>query len=71
MDLTELELEYLEKKTYMFLSMTWAIIADIDINSEVIRYLGPMRLTIWGAYRTLFVKSFEGTLSFISDSQNN
>ena len=51
----------------MFLSMTWAIIADIDINSEVIRYLGPVRLTIWGAYRTLFVKSYEGKLILKSE----
>lgn len=68
MDLTELELQYLKgqerSKIYMFLSLAWAIIADIDINSEVIRFAGPARFTIWGLYRFLFVRRYAGKITF-------
>jgi DNA-binding MltR family transcriptional regulator len=37
MDLTEIEGEYEKEKIYSFLSTAWAVIADCDINSEVIR----------------------------------
>ena len=47
----------------MFLSLVWAIIADIDINSEVIRCVGSSRFTIWGVYRALNVITYPGTLT--------
>jgi sphingosine kinase len=62
MDLTELTMEYQEKKLYMFLSLAWAIIADCDINSEVIRCVGPPRFTIWGVYRLLNIRNYPGRL---------
>ena len=46
----------------MFLSLTWAIIADIDINSEVLRWMGDIRLRLWGVYRLLFVRTYAGSL---------
>lgn len=68
MDLTELEFEYLrneqQNKVYMFLSLVWAIIADIDINSEVIRCVGSARFTIWGVYRALNVLTYPGALTY-------
>ena len=67
-DLTELELEYHQNepntKTYMFLAVFWAVISDIDINSEVIRWAGHPRLTIWGIYRTLSIRHYPGTLKY-------
>ena len=54
MDLTELTLEYHpEKKIYMFLLMAWAIIADIDLNSENMRFAGESRYFIRGLYRSI------------------
>lgn len=51
-DLTELKMEFHpEKKIYMFLSLTWAIISDIDINSESIRCIGDARFTAYGLFR--------------------
>ena len=62
-DLTELTLEYQpEKKVYSFLGFTWSVIADIDINSEVIRCCGPIRFDIWGAIRGIFVRDYHGNL---------
>jgi len=69
-DLTELDLEYNqnlpenEKKVYMVLSLTWAIIADVDINSEAIRCVGSPRFTLWAIYRALFERSYGGSLKF-------
>lgn len=67
-DLTELELEYLQneeqKKVYMFLCMTWAIISDCDINSEVIRWVGPPRFILWGVYRVLSVRHYPGEFTY-------
>jgi len=62
MDLTELDLEYNEKKVYMFLLMAWAVVSDCDINSEVIRCCGPPRFTVWGVYRVLSVRHYAGDL---------
>ena len=60
-DLTELELEYFKnenKKIFMFLSLTWCIISDIDINSEVLRWMGSTRFTIYGVYRLMSVRHY-------------
>jgi sphingosine kinase len=52
MDLTELTLEYHpEKKIYMFLCMCWAVVSDIDLNSEFMRWAGEARFHIYGVYR--------------------
>jgi sphingosine kinase len=64
MDLTEIEGEYQKEKIYSFLSTYWAVLADIDINSEVIRWMGSPRFTVWGTYRTLCRKIYRGSLYF-------
>ena len=53
LDLTELKLEYEERQVYSFLSLSWAAIADIDLNSEVLRCCGALRLEVWGVWRVL------------------
>ena len=56
MDLTELDLEYEpDRRIYSFLSVAWAVIADCDIDSEVLRWMGSARFTLWGAYRCLSI----------------
>ena len=64
-DLTELTLEYYKKKVYSFLSFAWSVMADIDINSEAIRCCGPPRFTVWGVWRTLFMRDYWGSMRFI------
>ena len=52
MDLTEIDMEYTpDNKVYMFLAVSYAIVADADINSEFMRFLGEARFTLYGAYR--------------------
>eukprot|EP00347_Sterkiella_histriomuscorum_P013340 403365091 len=64
-DLTEIDAEYSpNQKIYSFLSVFWAVLADCDINSEVIRWMGSPRFTVWGIYRILFMKRYHGSLYF-------
>jgi len=68
MDLIEIELEYLQNepftKIYSFLCISWAILSDIDINSDVLRNynMGHARYVLWGTYRFLFVREYPGQL---------
>lgn len=64
MDLTEVECEYQTEKVYSFLSVAWAVIADCDINSEVLRFLGQPRFTIWGVYRVFFMRRYLGSILY-------
>ena len=64
MDITELTMEYEKNKVYSFLAVAWSIIADCDINSEAIRCIGSARFTIWGVWRTLFKRHYQGSLRF-------
>ena len=52
------------KKVYMFLMLAWAIISDCDINSEVIRWAGPPRFTLWGVYRVFALRHYEGEFEY-------
>jgi sphingosine kinase len=45
--------------------MTWAMIADIDIESEKIRFLGNLRMDVWGAWRVLNLRSYKAKFSYL------
>jgi sphingosine kinase len=64
MDLTEIEGEYEKEKIYSFLSTAWAVIADCDINSEVIRCIGTSRFTLWGIFRVFCKRNYAGSINF-------
>jgi sphingosine kinase len=63
MDLTELKLQYYPRPIYSFLSVCWAVIADCDLNSEVLRCLGPIRFTMWGVWRCMALIRYQGSLT--------
>lgn len=50
---------------YSFLSFGWGLMADIDIESERLRFLGEPRFTIWSLYRALSLRKYQGTLSYL------
>ncbi|XP_046912772.2 sphingosine kinase 1 [Dermatophagoides farinae] len=50
---------------YSFLSFGWGLMADIDIESERLRFLGEPRFTIWSVYRSLALKRYRGRLSYL------
>ena len=47
----------INERIYSFLSVTWAIIADVDIESERYRGLGGARFTV-GALARILSKNF-------------
>lgn len=50
---------------YSFLSFGWGLMADIDIESERLRFLGEPRFTVWSLYRALSLRKYHGTLSYL------
>jgi len=48
-----------------FLSMAWAITADIDIESERWRFLGSTRFTLGAVVRLVWLRAYPGRLSFL------
>ena len=53
-----------------FLNLTWAMIADIDIDSEILRCLGSLRLNLWGALYVARGRRYRGRLSYLASSKN-
>lgn len=72
MDITEIVGENEpDKKIYMFLSLTWAIISDIDLESEVLRWMGSPRLTTWGVWRVLKLRKYGCKFSYNGEEVSN
>lgn len=44
------------KKYTSFLSLAWGIVADVDLESEVLRALGPLRFDVYAVWRMLALK---------------
>ncbi len=55
-----------KSKSYTsFLTFSWAMIADIDIESECIRWAGFLRMDIWGVVRVLFLRKYRAKFSYL------
>uniref|UniRef100_A0A7S1FT61 DAGKc domain-containing protein n=1 Tax=Corethron hystrix TaxID=216773 RepID=A0A7S1FT61_9STRA len=55
-----------ESKTYTaFLTFSWALVADSDIESECIRFMGPLRTDIWAVWRMIFLRKYRATFSYL------
>jgi hypothetical protein len=59
------------KQYASFLTFSWAMIADIDIESERIHWLGESRFDVWGVLRVLALRRYRGRLSYWPPSSNN
>jgi diacylglycerol kinase family enzyme len=46
------------------LSLSWALIADIDIESEALRFLGPARFTVQALLRCALLRRYDGKLVY-------
>jgi len=62
-DLSVFELED-GRKIYSFQAMTWAIPANIDLDSETLRSVGILRFDIYGAWEALTLKRYKAKLSY-------
>lgn len=52
------------RKVYAFLSVGWGILADIDIESEVIRLIGESRFTLWSLLRVAKLRTYHATVKY-------
>eukprot|EP00397_Hematodinium_sp_SG-2012_P025512 GEMP01026664.1.p1 GENE.GEMP01026664.1~~GEMP01026664.1.p1 ORF type:complete len:446 (+),score=24.40 GEMP01026664.1:88-1338(+) len=48
-----------------FLSLTWGIISDIDLESEKLRCLSDARFLIWGLWRVVALRKYFGELYYL------
>lgn len=59
-------------KVYLsFLSFGWGLMADVDIESERLRCIGEPRFAIWSIYRSLALRTYGGTLSYLPVGEAN
>lgn len=63
-NIVKYELNKEKEPVYSFLSLEWAILADVDINSEFLRFLGVLRFELYAYWRNVFVKRYRGRLSY-------
>ena len=61
--------ETITGKSYTgFLTFSWAFIADVDLDSECIRWMGVARNDVWAAYRILLNRSYKARFSYLLPS---
>ncbi|KAJ1644030.1 hypothetical protein LPJ64_004256 [Coemansia asiatica] len=53
------------KTEYCFLSLTWGLMADIDIESESMRWAGSARLDLYGTVRVMNLRYYGGRLHYL------
>ena len=56
---------------WSFLTFSWGIIADVDLESEVIRCLGILRNDIWAVYRIINLRTYRGRFSYLPAKQRS
>lgn len=49
---------------FSFMALEWAIIADVDLNSEHLRFLGGLRFEVYAALRILKMKRYKAKITF-------
>jgi sphingosine kinase len=54
-----------------FLTFTWSIIADIDIESEAIRFMGALRMDLWAVWRVLNLRTYRAKFSYLPPSETS
>mmetsp|Transcript_949 Transcript_949/g.2276 ORF Transcript_949/g.2276 Transcript_949/m.2276 type:complete len:407 (+) Transcript_949:1832-3052(+) len=59
-DLMQIELLSQSIVVHAFMTFTWAIVSDIDINSEFMRVLGEARLYLYAVWRVLKLIHYHG-----------
>lgn len=68
-DLSEYETS--TKKSYSFLTFAWAMIAEVDIESESIRLLGSLRFDLCAAWKVVPLRTYHARLSYLLPSKHD
>lgn len=53
------------KAFYGFLSLTWAMISDVDIESDKLRWMGPARFSVGALKRIISLRKYKGKITFL------
>ena len=53
------------EKMYAFLSVTWGMVSDVDIESEKYRYLGETRFLIGTIAKIIGLRKYRGRISYL------
>ncbi|KAM0872386.1 hypothetical protein ACQ4PT_038775 [Festuca glaucescens] len=54
-----------EKRIFSVLSVTWGLVADIDIESEKYRWMGSARFDFYALVRIMNLRRYYGTIHFV------
>lgn len=67
LDVVRVELYHNNKlmRFYSILSVGWGFIADVDIGSESLRFMGSQRFTLWSIYRLINLNVYKGRVSYL------
>jgi len=63
-NLGKFTLENHQEPVYSCLSLEWAFLADIDMGSEFLRFLGGFRFELYSLWRWLFLRRYMARLSY-------
>lgn len=64
-------MHHTSSKSYVsFLTFSWAMISDIDIESEKIRFLGILRNDVWALWRVLLLRTYKARFSYLECGNN-
>lgn len=55
-------------RIYSFLTLEWAIVADVDLESEKYRFLGGLRFVVGAVNRIINLNVYHGRISFLPSS---
>jgi sphingosine kinase len=62
----DLSLYQTRSSSYLsFLTFSWGIIADVDIESEAVRFLGSLRMDVWAVWRMLNLRKYKAKFSYL------
>lgn len=53
------------------LTFTWAIVADIDIDSELIHFMGEIRFDLWAVLRILWLRRYRARFSYLEPHRSS
>jgi len=66
MDLSTYETS-LGNKYCSFLSLSWGIVADVDLESDKFRALGPLRFDVYAVWRMLALRKYTARFSYTNE----
>ena len=58
-------------RCYSFLSLSWGLVSDVDIESEKLRFLGSLRFDLYALLRVGLLRTYRGRFSFVPHPDAN